>query len=205
MENTLKENDYRAVAELLGVETAAIKAVVEVETGGRGGFLPDGRPVILFEGHVFWQRMKLYGLNPTDFMSGNEGVLHPNQTRRFYRGGVYEYDRLERARTIHERAALESASWGLFQIMGFNHEMCGCRSVNEFVCRMGVSEQEQLLLWAEFIRKIGLDGCLRHHKWELFAMRYNGRGYKANRYDKRLIEAYLKHKRLEQYYEETED
>ncbi|MDE5638372.1 MAG: N-acetylmuramidase family protein, partial [Odoribacter sp.] len=45
----ITESDYRRVASLLGVETAVVKAIAEVESGGKGGFLSDGRPVILFE------------------------------------------------------------------------------------------------------------------------------------------------------------
>ena len=36
-------------AMLLNCEPAALKAVQKVETGGKGGFLPSGRPTILFE------------------------------------------------------------------------------------------------------------------------------------------------------------
>ena len=86
MKNTFNEKDFETLAQRIGVEPAAVRAVAEVETKGRGGFLPDGRAVILFEGHVFWQRLKLYGLNPVDYMRGNEDILHLEWTRRHYRG-----------------------------------------------------------------------------------------------------------------------
>ena len=38
-----------SAANKLGCEVAAVRAVVDVESGG--GFLPDGRPKILFERH----------------------------------------------------------------------------------------------------------------------------------------------------------
>lgn len=193
MKNTLDEKDFEVAAQRIGVESATVRAVAEVETCGSGGFLPDGRAVILYEGHVFWRRLKLYGLNPVDYMRGNEDILHVEWTRRFYRGGAKEYERLERAMKIHKRAALESASWGMFQIMGFNHEKCGCADVNEFVHRMNTTPREQLLLWSKFMQHEGLDECLRQHKWSLFALRYNGKGYKVNRYDERIRKAYLKY------------
>ncbi len=201
MKNTLNENDYAQVADVLGVEKAAVKAVVEVESGNRRGFIEDGRPLILFEGHVFWQRLKLYGLNPVNFIRGNEDIVHLEWTRRHYKGGTREYERLERAMKIHERAALESTSWGVFQIMGFNHKLCGCDTVQEFVDIMNSGIGEQLMLWCEFMKNTGLAYCLRYHKWALFALRYNGKGYKANKYDKRIKKAYEKHKRNEK----TED
>ncbi len=197
MNNTLNENDYAQAAEMLGVEKAAIMAVAEVETGNRNGFLEDGRPIILFEGHVFWQRLKRYGLNPVDYMQGNEDIVHLEWTRRYYKGGTQEYERLERAIKIHKRAALESTSWGLFQIMGFNYELCGCEDVNEFVERMSSTSLEQVLLWVKFMQSTGLAKCLEFYKWDLFALRYNGKGYKVNQYDKKMKKAYEKHKRNE--------
>ena len=193
MKNTFEGVDFKAVAQRIGVEPAAVRAVAEVETCGRGGFLSGGRAVILFEGHVFWRRLKLYGLNPVDYMLGNEDILHMEWTRRHYRGGIREYERLERAMKIHKQDALESASWGVFQIMGFNYEKCGCEDVHEFVERMGRNLNEQVDLWAEYMRHEGLDECLRRHKWSLFALRYNGKGYKVNRYDERISKAYLKY------------
>src|SRR5690554_4118721 len=56
----LGEDDIIRAAQALGVEPAAIKAVNEVESRGRG-FLPDGRPVILFERHVMRRRLLDYG------------------------------------------------------------------------------------------------------------------------------------------------
>ena len=61
MEN-LTENDFQRVADLLGIEVAVVKAVQAVETGGHGGFVAPGRPMILFEGHIFWRELKKRGL-----------------------------------------------------------------------------------------------------------------------------------------------
>jgi len=44
-----------------------------------------------------------------------------------YKEGEAEYERLLRARRINEDAANASTSWGLFQIMGFNHAAWGHR------------------------------------------------------------------------------
>ena len=42
-------------------------------------------------------------------------------TKSHYKGDMGEYERLKKALAIHEKAAACSASWGLFQIMGFNY------------------------------------------------------------------------------------
>jgi len=108
---SLTETDFKHAAEQLGVEVAAIKAVIEVETGNRGGFLTVGKPVILFEGHIFWRQLKSRGIDPAKYQKDNEDILYPKWTKTHYRGGLKEYDRLERARAIHREAADSSASW----------------------------------------------------------------------------------------------
>ena len=52
MSTTLTAADFARAAKNLNVEIAAIRAVAEVEAAG-AGFLPDGRPAILYEAHMF--------------------------------------------------------------------------------------------------------------------------------------------------------
>lgn len=190
----LTESDFKHAAELLGVEVAAIKAVLEVETGNKGGFLAVGKPTILFEGHIFWNQLKNRGIDPAKHQKGNEDILYPKWTKTHYQGGLKEYDRLERARAIHREAADSSASWGLAQIMGFNYQVSGCKSVSEFVEMMTESEGKQLELFVRFIKGNRWDGYLRNLDWKEFARHYNGSGYAQNQYDKRLEKAYAKYK-----------
>lgn len=192
----LKEEDFERCALNLDVEVAAVKAVQEVETGGRGGFFEPGRPVILFEGHIFWNRLKKNGKNPEDYRPGNEDILYPKWTKEHYKGGIGEYRRLSRAIAIDESAAISSASWGLFQIMGFNYSVCGCESVKEFVEKMSTDEGNQLDLFSTFLKRNSWDKYLRDLDWTEFARRYNGPAFAQNKYDEKLLKAYLKYKQL---------
>ena len=189
MEN-LTENDFQRVADWLGVEMAVVKAVQTVETGGRGGFVAPGRPVILFEGHIFWRELKKQGLDPEKYVAGNENILYPKWEKGHYYGGIREYERLEKARKIHKEAADASTSWGMFQVMGFNYVMCGYRSVDEMVKDMCTGEDKQLEAFARFVKLTGLRPNLERKDWTGFAKRYNGSGYAQNQYDKKLEEAY---------------
>src|SRR5262245_54842646 len=45
--------DFQNAAKELGVETAAIRAVAGVESGGRHGFDARKRPVLRYENHIF--------------------------------------------------------------------------------------------------------------------------------------------------------
>ena len=190
----LTEADYQHAADLLYVEVAAIKAVLEVETGNKGGFLAVGKPTILFEGHIFWSQLKKRGIDPAKYQKGNEDILYPSWTKQYYKGGLAEYDRLERARAIHGEAADSSASWGLAQIMGFNYSVCGSKTVAEFVEQMSKSEGNQLDLFVRFLQGNKWDVYLRNLDWKEFARHHNGSGYAQNQYDKKLEKAYAKYK-----------
>lgn len=170
------------IAERLGCEVDVVRAILTVEAG-TSGFLPDGRPKILFERHKFHSFYDGVATPPADICSSSPGG---------YVGGAGEYARLERAMAFDREAALWSASWGAPQIMGFNYKLAGYDSVEEMVAAFCDSEDAQLMAFATFIESVGLDDELRDKRWSDFARGYNGPNYHVNRYDARLIEAYTK-------------
>lgn len=191
----ITEETYSQAAYLLSCDSAAIKAVKDVESGIQGGFFNDGRPVILFEGHIFWKELINVGMNPNLIANkSNQDILYKTWTKRYYKGGVGEYDRLDRARRINSTAANKSTSWGLFQIMGNNYKLSGCSDINEFINLNSLNEVQHLRLFVRFIYNCKLGSYLRDHKWDTFASKYNGPGYKSNSYDTKLAKAYAKYK-----------
>ena len=184
---------FEQAAISLSVEVAAIKAVHEVESGGRSGFLRDGRPIILFEGHIFWNELKKRGIHPEKYSSEYKDILFPKWNKSSYFGGAAEHDRLEKAGKINEDAALCSASWGMFQIMDFNHKLCGFGTVQEYVQAINQSANNHLASFVQFLENTGLAKALKELDWETFARKYNGPGYKQNDYDTKLQAAYLKY------------
>ncbi len=186
-------NQINNFAKELNIDPAAMRAVIEVESSG-GGFLPDGRPKILFEGHIFWSLIEAKGLRPRKLCKGNEDILYPRWTKKHYKGGAAEHDRLERAKRIHENAALSSASWGMFQIMGFNYYVTDYRNVSDFVAAQYESELEHLKAFIGFVKTNRLLEHLRTRNWAKFAAGYNGKSYRKNKYDERLETAYHKFK-----------
>ncbi len=187
----LSEEDFTLAARLLDCETAAMKAVQAVETSGRGGFFAAGKPAILFEGHVFWKQLKQRGISPEKYATTYPDIVYPKWDKKHYVGGIAEYTRLEKARKINVDAANASASWGMFQIMGFNHALCEQKDVATFVKAMCDSERSQLLLFCRFIRHSApLHQALKTKQWAAFALHYNGSAYAENQYDKKLAKAY---------------
>lgn len=184
----LKEDDFLRAANMLNVEVEVIKSVQSVETGGRGGFFAPGKPSILFERHIFYRQLKNLNISAEYLTPENSDILSTKPGG--YLGGIREYERLERAKKIDLSAALCSASWGLFQIMGFNFKPCGCPSVVDFVEKMSWNEGMQLELFVKFILENGYDSLLRKHDWAGFAKRYNGANYAINSYDTKLKERF---------------
>lgn len=184
MKDVLNEQDFRDAAALLGCEVAAIKAVCQVEAP-RGGFNPDGSPATLFEGHKF------HGFTGGRFSAQRPDLSHPKWTRQFY-GKTWqaEQKRLQDAMALDREAALKSASWGKFQIMGFNHKAAGFDTVQAFINAMYKGEREHLMAFVAFVQSSGLADELKRKDWAGFAKIYNGPGYAANKYDQKMAAAY---------------
>ena len=179
----LTEQDYKDAARLLNCEVACIKAVKEIESRGNG-FNSDGTPVILFEGHWFYKL--------TNGKYGNNSFSYPKWIRTYY--NMNQHKRLSDAAAKDRDAALKSASWGLFQIMGFNYKKAGYNNLQAFINDMYESEGKQLLAFCNFVKNSGLDDELRNKQWAKFAYAYNGAGFRKNKYDTKLAAAYNKYK-----------
>lgn len=194
----LEEQDLKDFASKYGLELAAVKAVNEVESSGKG-FLIDGRPKILFEGHIFWKELKKRAIDPIELSNfENADVLYSKWTKQHYLGGTREYERLEKAASLGNNplikdAALASCSWGSYQIMGFHAENLGYDSISDFVDQMEKHERNHLEAFGRYLK---VYGCLKHLKnlaWTPFALCYNGPAQAQNKYDEKMKKAYLRY------------
>ena len=188
----LTKLQYQQLASTLGIEPATIMAVAEVEAP-RGGFDEQGRLTILFEPHIFWKELRRRNIDPAVLKAQHPDLLSPIWDKKLYGKFSAQWNKMERAKTINEDAALCSASYGAFQIMGFNHRLCGFDSVKNFVQELQKGELHQLQVFCNFIKSKFLDDELRNKDWSGFALSYNGKGYKLNRYDMKLRKAYQKY------------
>lgn len=187
----LGHQDLAFCAQDLGVPLAVIRAVVEVESRG-AGFLPDGRPVILYERHIMYRRLRDRGFDVEALCALHPDLVQP--TRGGYVGGAAEHARLDAARRVHPAAAIESCSWGLFQIMGFHWQALGYGSAALFESLNSTTEGYQLQAFALFVRaNPPIHAALRTRAWGSFARLYNGPDYRANLYDVRLARAYARY------------
>src|ERR1700751_4946349 len=112
----------------LGTKAPELWSIISVETSGCG-FLPDRRPKILFERHIF------HRLTTGKYDADDPDISQPT-AGGYGRGGAHQYDRLAAAMVLDRSAALRSASWGLGQIMGENFSSAGFADVEGMVSAM---------------------------------------------------------------------
>jgi hypothetical protein len=185
----ISEYQYQIAAKSIGCKVAAIKSVDKVEASGNG-FLSNGDVKILFEPHVFWRELVARGIDPNKHLAGNNDILYQRWKTGSYGSSNSQWSRMDRAIAIDKEAALKSASYGRFQIMGNNYKACGFNCVHEFVDALKISEYAHLLAFISFVKANRLDRHLITENWAMFASGYNGSGYKQNRYDVKLLEAF---------------
>jgi hypothetical protein len=183
----LTQADFDNTAKKLNIESAAIQAVCTVESSG-SGFLPDKRPRILFESHTF------HSLTKGIYDNKYPNISTANWVHNYGADGSHQYDRLNIALQLNQNDALESASWGKFQIMGMNYASCRFNDVLSFVTAMVTSEVEHLNAFEAFCVHNNLIRFLAAHNWTAFALHYNGPG-QVDFYASKVQQAYNTHKK----------
>jgi hypothetical protein len=174
MAKLLSQPDKIVLAKEFGIDYKALNAVFLVESSGSGFDKKTGKIKIQFESYWF---QKYTGRR---IPNGVE-----NQTA--------EWIAFDIASKIDKAAALKSTSWGLGQIMGFNHKAAGYKDPESMVASFEESEYNQLRGMLNFIKanpKMLLG--LQTKDWATFAKYYNGPKYKDFKYDTRMAEAYAK-------------
>jgi len=186
----LSSADFARLAASHGIEEARIRAVNEVEAAG-SGFYASGAVKCLYEPHIAW---KMTSGKVRDALAA-EGLAYAN-----WKAGAYpstSFARIDRCTQIAgaEIAAL-ATSWGIGQVMGFNHKACGFDSAVAMVKDFAKGEANQLEGMIRFVKaNPAMFAALQRGDWAGFASRYNGPGYAKNKYDTKLAAAYARHKK----------
>lgn len=169
--------DYLDLANEIGCHPADLEAIAKVESGGFGWY-KDGRMKILFEKHWFYKLLKgaqrtqavKQGLARKSWISPRRGGYRDQKTASM------RYDILERAMKINRSAALKSISMGRFQIMGFNHKICGFNTVEDMWSKFLDSEKWQLHGFRMFLKNKKLEPAMRTRNFARIEKIYNGGG-----------------------------
>jgi hypothetical protein len=180
----ITEADIVAAARSIGCEVAALHAVMDVESRG-SGYDGSGRPVILFEPHVFYRQLAKLPRSTYDACLNKAvlaGLAYAKWRKGNYPGGSAleqsdgNYARLSRAIAIHEECAYRAISIGMGQVLGENFEAAGAASAREMFAAAKESEAAQLGHMLGYIKEARLDDDIRARNWSLFARGYNGTG-----------------------------
>lgn len=182
----LDDIDLPTIGQLIRVGEDEIHAILDVESAGRG-FDEQGRVRILFEPHKFYSLLTKAKFILQRNKAVAAGVAYEKWNSRNYKTPAY--DRLAKAVAINSNLALQSASWGLGQVMGFNHKLAGFPTVEAMVASFAADEENQLRGMINFINATGLADKLRNHDWRGFEDGYNGGGFNGA-YAKKLKAAY---------------
>ncbi|MBS9778430.1 MAG: N-acetylmuramidase family protein [Gammaproteobacteria bacterium] len=179
------------------INSNALRSVIKVECKG-SGFDKNGKVKILFERHIFY---KLLGKMKWWKKRKEFSRIYPSLCNKSW-GGYNSHNsdqhlRLEIASNLVDseqlkEVALMSCSWGLGQIMGYHYEKLGYESIQQFVDCMNESEEQQLEAMIRFLEVNNLVDKLNNQDWASFALAYNGKAYKKNRYDEKLAKAFNK-------------
>ncbi|QBE65946.1 LysM peptidoglycan-binding domain-containing protein [Pseudoduganella lutea] len=113
-----------------------------------------------------------------------------------YIAGAGSYKRLLKAYQLDQDAAIESCSWGAFQIMGEYWKTMRYESAKDFSRKVSRSPREQMRSFILYIKYVSpkIVTHLKNLDWAAVAAAYNGPRYKDNAYDVKLAEEYKKFK-----------
>jgi hypothetical protein len=186
----LADADFARIARRHGIEEAALRAVNAVEARS-SGFYSSGAVVCLYEPHIAYRLTSgaMRGRLVKAGIAYQKWGTHPYPASSF--------PRIDRCAEIAgAEIAAQATSWGLGQIMGFNHKAAGHDTAFGMVEAFAESEANQLEGMACFIKSnVTMAAALARHDWATFARLYNGPGYddapgRQNDYDTRLAAAY---------------
>ena len=172
----VKEEEYKKLALEFSIPTINIKKVVKVESGGQGFAKDTGKIIIQFE--PSWFKRK------APYTPSGKWSLNKVEKQ------AAEWIAFNDAFSKNPKAAMESTSVGLMQVMGFHWKLLGFKSVDEMWDYAKESEANQLRLGLLFIKSnLKMYNALKTSNWDIFAYYYNGAQYKKFNYAERLEKA----------------
>ncbi|WP_080408801.1 N-acetylmuramidase family protein [Burkholderia ubonensis] len=172
------DDQFKSLATALGCEAAVIKAFAFTESGGVA-WLPNGLPKVLFERHHFYQFTAPEPDKKTKKTPAHPFAQYPDICSP-HRGGfgdpIYEWQRLLKAAKLNLEAALMSASYGGFQVLGENYKEMGYPSAAAFVNDFMKSTDSQIKILEQFFKTVKKAAIpyLKKRDWETITMYYNG-------------------------------
>lgn len=173
------EQDWINAARALKCPPENLLAVRAVESGG-AAFNSDGRLVIAYEDHWFGKLTSYRYLKSHPHLS-RRGFKHvrdvgPSDPHPHKLNQTERWMLLAQACELDFDAAIQSCSYGMWQVMGFNYKPLSFSSPMHMIEVMYQGHEGQ---WECFLRYCRAKGCLealRQGDWAKFETLYNGGG-----------------------------
>ena len=195
--------DILAAAADLKCDAGLIYALAKQESATSSFTKVDGRtvPTILYERHIFRKYTSPHMKPPSPYEHDHHEICGPGYHRTRKVNGVlidrsttaaavaddvygppgrHQYERLCKAYALDRAAALESCSWGKFQIMGFNYKAAGYADVFAFVKGMSTGDPAHIKAFLKFAKSNDtLLSGLQNRNYEQIAEGHNGAGWRS--------------------------
>ena len=173
----INDNDYEIAAKELGIEKEVLMAIAKQESKG-SSFQAVKQATILFERHKMYSLLIKKGNTKAsvDALS----IKHPSIVNKNSGGynDMTSYDKLKTAKSIDYDCAVQSCSWGKFQVMGFHYANL-YSSPRELEKAMNMCELQQFKYFVLYLKKTnGMVDALKNKNWEGIATLYNGPKWK---------------------------
>jgi len=171
--------DYPALAKRLGVEQAAVSALVYVEIQGARD--QAGRPSVLFDRQKF-----------RDLTNGQYDKTHPNISSPDPGGydSIDEYRRLTEAAHLNCPAALAATKWGTFHIPGSLYRQLGYSNVDDYIKDLISSDLKELESFIELLKSRNIITYLREKNWDKVAKELHGEDGREKQYARDIASVY---------------
>lgn len=152
-------------------------AIAKQESKG-SSFQAVKQATILFERHKMYSLLIKKGNTKAsvDALS----IKHPSIVNKNSGGynDMTSYDKLKTAKSIDYDCAVQSCSWGKFQVMGFHYANL-YSSPRELEKAMNMCELQQFKYFVLYLKKTnGMVDALKNKNWEGIATLYNGSKWK---------------------------
>lgn len=173
----ISDNDYETAAKELGVEKEVLMAISKQESKG-SSFKAVKQATILFERHKMYRLLIKKGNTKAsvDALSKKYPSI-VNEDSGGY-NDMTSYDKLKTAKSIDYDCAVQSCSWGKFQVMGFHYANL-YSSPRELEKAMNMCELQQFKYFVLYLKKTnGMVDALKNKNWEGIATLYNGSKWK---------------------------
>lgn len=173
----ISDNDYETAAKELGVEKEVLMAISKQESKG-SSFKAVKQATILFERHKMYRLLIKKGNTKAsvDALSKKYPSI-VNEDSGGY-NDMTSYDKLKTAKSIDYDCAVQSCSWGKFQVMGFHYANL-YSSPRELEKAMNMCELQQFKYFVSYLKNTsGMVDALKNKNWERIATLYNGPNWK---------------------------